>query len=207
VWSGMTVARAVQEAVIFVCYIAEPPLSLDERLVRIADTWLEDANNRVNASPATYPSGEDYLGEAIKDRDICVAELRRGGFNVGTSATGVPRSVSLGSFSVNKIGFSTTDRAKLLMPPDAPEPYRLASGAAHARPWFLTKNAMQDKGGEWSARLDVTASSVSIVAYAALAGVRALGGFYGVDISSTEGQINHAHKELLRTFVAESEAA
>lgn len=198
IWSTMTLARAVQESVIFAQYLAKPGLSTDERLVRIAETWLADATNRVNASPDILgPEGVNFRTNAIEGRNFCIDELRRGGFTIDVSSTGVPRSITLGTFTIRKIGFSTTDEAKSLMPPGAPETYRLASAAAHSRPWYLTKNAIMDAQGVWTAQSAATVTPVAIAADALRAGMQALGGFYGVDTSTAEARIHEALKNFM----------
>lgn len=203
VWSGLTLARALHEAVIFISYIAEPSLPLDERLFRIGNTWLEDANNKVNASPDDQASGETYRADAISERDFCIAELRKGGFTVGVR-DGFPRSLQFGPYRTkNKIGLPTTDQAKLLLPVGAPEPYRLASGAAHARPWFLIRNAVRDPAGLWSSQMDVTGTAVMIAARAVEEGMRMQGGFYGIDTTIIQAQIRAALIGFLRTLAQE----
>jgi len=83
------------------------------------------------------------------------------------------------------VTLNVTERAKLLMPPDAPEPYRLASGAMHARPWFVSGNAIE-QNGEWSTSWATEASAVVIAAVVIAAGavrggVHALCGYLALD--------------------------
>lgn len=155
--------------------------------------------------PVDAPVRCELPGDAIKGRDFVINELRKGGFTVRLSNKGVPTSLKFGSFQTkDKIGLPITEQAKLLLPSDAPEPYRLASGAAHSRPWFFTKNAIKDISGKWTARMDLTATTVIVATKAITEAMRVQGGFYGIDTSNAQAQIDQALKNFLQLMAHEN---
>ena len=168
----MTLARAIQEAAVFVCYVAEPEISVHERLTRIAATWLQDADYLAKAAPAWHPG----RASAQQERQFRIDELTRAGFTLNRPTA--PTTVGLDGASAS-VNLNVTERAKLLMQPDAPEPYRLASGAVHARPWFLSGNAIEQDGG-WSTSWATVVSAVVIAAGAVRGGVHSLCGYLGL---------------------------
>jgi hypothetical protein len=192
VWSMMTLARAIQESAVFVCYVAEPEIGVHERLTRIAATWLQDVDYLTKAAPEWHPGRQS----ARQDRQFRIDELVRAGF-ILNSAT-APTTVSLDGAST-PVNLNVTARAKLLMPPDAPEPYRLASGAVHARPWFLSGNAIE-QDGEWSTSWATVVSAVVIAAHSARGGVQSLCSYLGLDDDQARcGEIDATLRTLLET--------
>lgn len=192
VWSTMTLARAVQESAVFACYVTEPEISVHERLARIAATWLQDVEYHAMAAPAGHPGRQS----ARQDRQHRIDELVRGGFALNSATA--PTNVSLDGASA-PVNLNVTARAKLLMAPDAPEPYRLASGAVHARPWFLSANAIEQDGA-WSTSWATVVSAMVIATSAVRGGVQSLCGYLGLDQSRARcGEIDATLKAFLMT--------
>lgn len=198
VWTPMTLVRSLQEAVIFIRYQTDPNLTVEQRLVRIANVWLEEKSNVVKAAPnALAPDGSNPHTRASADRDSTVAELHSGGFNVQTFARGAPKSVELGGTLISPVGYNTASEALTLMPPGFPEAWRLASGAAHARPWYLTSNAIGGQYGPWSAWADATTTAVSCAAFALDKGAERVGQYFDADLSDARAQMEQTHRGFL----------
>lgn len=192
VWSMMTLARAIQESAVFVCYVTEPEISAHERLTRIAATWLQDAGYLAKAAPAWHPGRQS----ARQERQFRIDELARAGFILNPATA--PTTVGLDGASA-PVNLNVTARAKLLMQPDAPEPYRLASGAVHARPWFLSGNAIEQDGG-WSTSWATVVSAVVIAAGAVRGGVQSQCGYLGLDDAQARcGEIEATLRAFLKT--------
>lgn len=192
VWSTMTLARTVQESAIFVRYITEPEISVQERLVRIAATRLQDSDYTAKAAPEWHPGRQ--LAQVT--RQHWIDELVRGGFTLNSATA--PTTVALDGASA-PVKFNSTERAKLLMAPDAPEPYRLASGAVHARPWFLSTNAIE-LDGAWSTSWATIVSTMVIAANAVRGGVESLCGYLGLDDGRARaGEIDATLKMFMET--------
>jgi hypothetical protein len=188
----MTLARPIQESAVFVCYVAEPEISVCERLARIAATWLQEVDYLAKAAPAWHPGRQS----AQQERLFRIEELIRGGFTLNSMTA--PTKVELDGVSA-PVNLNVTARAKLLMPPDAPEPYRLASGAVHARPWFLSGNAIEQDGA-WSTSWATVVSAVVIAASAVRGGVQSLCGHLGIDDGHARcGEIDAALRSFLET--------
>jgi hypothetical protein len=192
VWSTMTLARAIQESAVFVCYVAEPEISVHERLVRIAATWLQDVDYLAKAAPAWHPGRQ----AAQQDRQFRIDELLCGGFMLNSATA--PTTVGLDGASA-PVKLNVTARAKLLLSPEAPEAYRLASGAVHARPWFLSGNAIEQDGA-WSTSWATVVSAVVIAARAVRSGVQSLCGYLGLDDGQARcGEIDATLTAFLET--------
>ena len=136
----MTLGRGMLDAATRVCYLLDPAISLETRLIRGAALLLDSSEEEMTAVRALPPL-EAPMPEAreivtsIRDNvqgwitlagmDIRIGPKRRpDGIAWDTASKPVPLKVSVSSESARYF-------------PDVPAAYRLASGVAHAMPWML----------------------------------------------------------------------
>lgn len=178
VWSTLVLARAFTESVIMICYLIDPEVDADTRLARVAGALLTDDDN-ANAFARSFdpqvPAGREWT----------IAEMRRGGIQI----EGKPKRyrVTVGSITISG-DYVITEQAKRLLPPGAPEPYRLFSGPGHARPWGLERTAMKVES-RYVGEAASLGAALLIVLYALGAWVKAWTGYFGLDGSGALSQI------------------
>lgn len=198
IWSQLTLARAVLESTALMCHLLDPSVSTEVRICRQAALWLDDSRNAINAA-ATF--GQDEAEAATEYYHFTLNELADGGFDVEVDRKGRPVQVRLASVAV-PLALNVTDEAARILPRGAPSPYRLGSGAAHGRPWFLERSATEKVGGGFEGEGTTALTAALTVMYCMMAWVQAWGGYFGVDASDQVTQIREGMTSMLRDGMA-----
>ena len=136
----MTLSRGMLDAATRVCYLLDPAISLETRLIRGAALLLDSSEEEMTAVRALPPLEAPMpqaleIVTSIRDNvqgwitlagmDIRIGPKRRpDGIAWDTASKQVPLKVSVSSESARYF-------------PDVPAAYRMASGVAHAMPWML----------------------------------------------------------------------
>jgi hypothetical protein len=193
VWSQLTLARAVVESTVLICHLLDPSVSTEVRICRQAALWLDDSRYALSAA-ATF--GDGQAADVRDYYQFKLSELAAGGFHVELNAAQRPLRVRLGAVAVELTLNITTEAARIL-PPDAPSPYRLGSGAAHGRPWFLERSASAKPDGGFEGEGTTAMAAALIVMYCMISWVTAWGGYFGVDTDDQAKQIRATMGSLL----------
>jgi hypothetical protein len=92
-----------------------------------------------------------------------------------------------------------TDEMTRLLPVGMPSPYRLSSGAAHARPWMLERGAMRTADVSLVGEGSTAATAAFTLMYCIIAWVKAWGVDFGVDVTRRMADIS----EVISAFISE----
>jgi hypothetical protein len=174
IWSPVTLTRAFMESVVMMRYIVDPTIGTNRRIARIAGLLVTEDDN-------AHALARTFDPHAESNRAKTIGEMRRGGIRVEGSRSGTKITVEQVTI---KADFVKTDEARKLLPPDAPEPYRLFSGPAHARPWGLIRTATRGDNTEFVAEAATLEAVVHVVLYALEALVTDWYAYFGYDSSS-----------------------
>jgi hypothetical protein len=136
----MTLSRGVLDAATRVCYLMDPAITLETRLVRGSALLLDSSEEEMTAvrdlPPLEAPMPEaQKVVTSIRDNvqgwiTLAGMDIRSGprrrpdGIAWDTASKQVPLKVPVSSESARYF-------------PDVPAAYRMASGVAHAMPWML----------------------------------------------------------------------
>lgn len=188
VWSPLSLARGVLEAGLLCRYLMDPSISVQKRLARIAGVWRTDAlyQHRTATAWGNPPAPGDgmlaYVEAAMVDCQI-TEWCNSAGKVVGYVVDGERAPLDM----------NITDEAAKALPPWMPEPYRLASGAAHSRPWVIGRGSIiaQERGtGEVYAGEAATVAASVMLVFAVLASAHeAWNAYFGLDRDSVTGQL------------------
>jgi hypothetical protein len=179
----MTLGRGVLDAATRVCYLLDPVIALDLRLLRGAALLLDSSEEEVTAV-GDLPPYEAPMPHAQKVvtsiRDNVQGWINLAGMDIRTGPKRKPNGIAwdMASKSVPlKINVSS-ESAKYFS--DIPAAYRMSSGVAHGMPWML-----HDPDDRPSSVLMAQAAAL-----AALGGCIKIGqryaGYYGHDFSRDE---------------------
>lgn len=190
IWSPMIQARAILESVVMIRYILDPGIEIDRRVARIAGLLVVEADNAHNLAVT-------FDRESQSERPAIITEMRRGGILI----KGAPRSstVTVGAIKI-KADYTISAEVRTLLPPDAPEPYRLFSAPGHARPWGLQRTATA-KGGEFEGEAATLGAVLLVVIYALEAFVTAWAGYFGYDESGALSRLDGVRKVFAEAWL------
>lgn len=136
----MTLGRGVLDAATRVCYLLDPVIALEMRLLRGAALLLDSSEEEVTAV-RDLPPFEAPMPHAEKTvtfiRDNVRGWITVAGMDIRTGPKRKPNGIAWDMVSTPvslKINV-TSESAKYF--PDVPAAYRMTSGVAHAMPWML----------------------------------------------------------------------
>lgn len=136
----MTLSRGVLDAATRVCYLLDPVITLQTRLVRGAALLLDSSEEEMTAVKALPPL-EAPMPEAQKVvtsiRDNVQGWITLAGMDIRSGPRRRPDGIAWDTASKQvplKVNVSS-ESARYF--PDVPAAYRMASGVAHAMPWML----------------------------------------------------------------------
>lgn len=136
----MTLGRGVLDAATRVCYVLDPVITLQMRLLRGAALLLDSSEEEVTAVrdlppfEAPRPQAEKTV---MSIRDNVQGWITLAGMDIRTGTKGKPTGIAWDTASKAvplKINVSS-ESAKYF--PDVPAAYRMASGVAHSMLWML----------------------------------------------------------------------
>jgi hypothetical protein len=136
----MTLSRGVLDAATRVCYLLDPVITLETRLMRGAALLLDSSEEEVTAvrdlppSEAPMPHAEKAVASV---RDNVLGWITLAGMDIRTGPKGKPNGIAWNMTTRAvplKVNVSS-ESAKYF--PDVPAVYRMTSGVAHAVPWML----------------------------------------------------------------------
>jgi hypothetical protein len=141
VWSPLTNTRVILETIVVACYMLEPGISTELRIARIAGMLIAEADKAYQADRTFTTAAE---ASSAAHRNETLSEMARGGIVLN----GKPpkRSVRVGVERAQADLNMTYETTRLLNGSLPGEPYRLLSGASHARPWLLRRVATEENG-------------------------------------------------------------
>lgn len=179
----MTLGRSVLDAATRVCYLLDPVIGLEMRLLRGAALLLDSSEEEVTAV-RDLPPFEAPMPHAQKTvisiRDNVQDWITLAGMNIRTGPKGKPNGIAWETASKAvplKINVSG-ESAKYF--PDVPAAYRMASGVAHGVPWML-----HDPGDRPSSVLMAQAAALAAIGGCIKIGQR-YAEYYGHDFSRDE---------------------
>jgi hypothetical protein len=176
------------------CHLLEPTISTEERLCREAALWLDDTQYAATAA-ATF--GDEHA-QGVRDyHRFKLDELKAGGFTVEVDGKQRPLRVRLGEQRA-ELRLNITDQAARILPPGAPSSYRLGSGAAHSRPWFLERSATAGPKGGFVGEGTTAMTAALTVMYCMSSWVACWGGYFGLDVTEQLAGIRHTMETLLQ---------
>jgi hypothetical protein len=136
----MTLSRGAMDAATRVCYLLDPAISLETRLVRGAALLLDSSEEEMTAVKA-LPPREPPMPEALQVvatiRDNVQGWITLAGMEIRSGPKRRPDGIAWDAASKQvplKVPV-TSESARYF--PDVPAAYRMASGVAHAMPWML----------------------------------------------------------------------
>ena len=193
VWTPLMIARGVAESVALGCYLINPAVDLETRIARAAGLLVTEADNAFMADKTLQPS-------TTSNRQQVIEEMARGGITI----TGDPgrTKVTIGATSV-PADFKVSEEVRRHLAAGAPQPYRLMSGAAHVRPWLLSRTATPTADG-----FEGEAATVSAAAFIAMLElefwVREWTGYFGLDgsgaLAALRAVANEFGRKVIRQF-------
>lgn len=179
----MTLGRGVLDAATRVCYLLDPAITLDTRIVRGAALLLDSSEEEVTAvrglppSEAPMPHAQTIVTSI---RDNVQGWITLAGMEIRTGPNRKPNGIAWDPASKPvslKINVSS-ESAKYF--PDVPAAYRMTSGVAHSMPWML-----HDPDDRPSSVLMAQAAALTAMAGCIKIGQR-YAGYYGHDFSRDE---------------------
>jgi hypothetical protein len=179
----MTLGRGVLDAATRVCYLLDPVITLEMRLLRGAALLLDSSEEEVTAVK-DLPLHEAPMPHAQKTvmsiRNNVQDWITLAGMNIRTGPRGKPNGIAWDTASKPvplKINVSS-ESAKYF--PDVPAAYRMTSGVAHGMPWML-----HDPGDRPSSVLMAQAAALAAMGGCIKIGQR-YAEYYGHDFSRDE---------------------
>lgn len=140
IYAHMTLSRVLVEAAARICYLTDPAVGYEGRVVRGATLGLQSINAHVTAAqslPSTSPAMPHALTDAIKKRDKLEDRIKRAGLefklNANQKRTHLQDSGS-GVSEALKINLTALVEKYFA---DRPSWYRLSSGVIHSARWML----------------------------------------------------------------------
>lgn len=192
VWSPLALSRVAMEGVLFTEYLFDPSIPLNRRLARLAGMWRTDATyvqkqaEAHGQEPAEAGQMLAYVEDALQK---CQATERRNG-------QGKLIGYSFGSESAT-MDINITERATKVMPDWLPAPYRLTSGAAHNRPWMISR-AKDLAGGDGFVGEAATVMAAVMVAFGSIeVAVGVVGEYFGVGVTEALRQMEEERTAFL----------
>lgn len=179
----MTLGRGVLDAATRICYLLDPVITLEMRLLRGAALLLDSSEEEVTAV-RDLPPLEAPMPHAQKIvtsiRDNVQGWITLAGMDIRTGPKGKPNGIAWDTASKPvplKINVSG-ESVKYF--PDVPAAYRMTSGVAHGMPWML-----HDPDDRPSSVLMVQAAALTAVGGCIKIGQR-YAEYYGHDFSRDE---------------------
>lgn len=178
VWTPLTLARVVLEAMLLGCYLLDPSITLELRLARVAALDITEAEHQIKAAktfPAPVPAVEKHLEKALQRCAKAGAQVHRNakGKIVGVSVDGhrAPMDINL------------TEATTHYLRPGLPSTYRLTSGAAHSRPWMIASSGVDSRRTDsgWAAEAATMMTAVMTVTFAVEAFIKNWCAYFGLD--------------------------
>ena len=136
----MTLGRGVLDAATRVCYLLDPAIMLETRLLRGAALLLDSSQEEV-AAVRELPPFEAPMPNAQKTvttiRENVRGWITLAGMDIRTGPRNKPSGIAWETVSkpVPLKMNASSESAKYF--PDVPAAYRMASGVAHSTPWML----------------------------------------------------------------------
>lgn len=178
VWSPLTLCRATLEGSAFVGYLCDPAVSVGQRLARAVSLRVKEAQNQ---SGAAAMLGSEEQAAAV--RDIAEAEQL---VTAAGAVQQVNRRGRLTGYTVDgesaPLDHSISAEIKAFLPSWSTSSYPLVSGAAHGRPWMISRGRSAD--GSWAGEAATVMAALITVMGSLEAGVEAWGAYLGLDVSA-----------------------
>jgi hypothetical protein len=128
-------------------------------------------------------------------------ELAAGSFIINLDIRNRPSSVQLGDASA-PLRLNITAAATRLLPPGMPSPYRLGSGAAHSRPWFLERSVTKLPDGVYTGEAATAETAAFTAMFCMNVWVTIWGAYFGVDVTESLAAMDAARLELGRGIIS-----
>ncbi|MCX5235464.1 hypothetical protein OG824_09545 [Streptomyces prunicolor] len=192
VWSPLTLCRATLEGSAFVGYLCDPAVSMEQRLARAASLRVKEAQNQ---SGAAAMLGSEQQAAAVLD----IAEAERLVTAAGGAVQQFNRSGRLIGYTVDgesaPLDHSISAEIKAFLRPWSTSSYPLVSGAAHGRPWMISRGRSAD--GSWAGEAATVMAALITVMGSLEAGVEAGGAYLGRDVSAVLVAMEEARMSFL----------
>lgn len=201
VWSSLTLARAVMEACLLTHYLLDDSISVSKRLARLAGVWHTDAEYQRKTAAAWHkdvPADvmmSGYARAALAECQITEKINKHGavcGFIVGSESAPLDMNI--------------TEQAAKALPDWMPEPYRLASGAAHSRPWVIARGTAlaEGTGQPFVGEAATLATALMVVVGSLMAAHRAWNSYFALGRDHVAEQlhqrmVSYLHAAMLLT--------
>jgi hypothetical protein len=125
-----------------------------------------------------------------------LAELAAGGFAVETGDRGRMRRVRF-RHATAVLDYNLSAEITRLLPEGMPSPYRLGSGAAHARPWMLERSATETGHGGYVGEGTTAVTAAATVMFCMKAWIAAWGGYFGLDVTAQLAAIDAVRRSYI----------